>query len=58
MQDSKKLLELCSDGGFEGVTSLLEDKHKGAAINATFEDIYVRAVLATEHKYCTMYMWQ
>lgn len=46
MQDSKKLLELCSDGGYESVTSLLKSKDKGAAINATFEEVFVSGVLA------------
>ena len=52
MQDSKKLLELCSDGGYESVTSLLKSKDKGAAINATFEEVFVSSVLATCGVYC------
>ena len=46
MQDSKKLLELCSDGGYDSVTSLLKSKDKGAAINATFEEVFVSGVSA------------
>lgn len=46
MQDSKKLLEFCSDGGYGSVTSLLKSKDKGAAINATFEAVFVSGMLA------------
>ena len=44
IQDSKNLLELCHDGVDEEVKSLLESKHKGAAVNATFEDVHVSSV--------------
>ena len=40
-QDSKNLLELCHGGSFEEVKSLLRSKDKGAAVNATFEEVYV-----------------
>ena len=36
------LLELCSEGRFQDVDLLLKSKHKGAAINATFEEAHVR----------------
>lgn len=44
IQESKKLLELCNEGNFDEVTSLLNRRDKGAAINATFEDVHVSVV--------------
>ena len=44
IQESKQLLHLCNKGSFEEVTLLLKSRDKGAAINATFEEIYVCAI--------------
>ena len=35
------LLDLCSEGRFQEVDVLLRSKEKGAAINATFEEVRV-----------------
>ena len=42
-----QLLDLCNDGRFQEVDLLLRSKEKGAAVNATFEEVHVSDIRLT-----------